>query len=169
MARRRIRPALVAFLAREADEEALWASGWEPSVEAPRWYAAYTGGRRNEPYRMPGPSGWFTRYRGDHPERLYRLDHEGGWVLDGDAGRWERHDAPVRLHVLEQLTAEEVEALYELDDWGGWYFDYAVGCWTKAESPSVSYYLAEVVLHEVDPPEAARVATALGCPSAVPG
>ncbi len=160
---------MVAFLAREADEEALWASGWSPALEATRWYAAYAGGRRNEPYRMPGPGGAFTRYRGDHPERLYRLDHEGGWLLDPEAGRWQSHDGPVRLHVLEQLTPDEVDALYELDDWGGWYFDYGIGAWTRTQAPLVSYYLAELVLNEVDVVEAARVATALGCPAAVEG
>lgn len=160
---------MVAFLAREADEDALRASGWSPTPEATRWYAAYAGGRRNEPYRMPGPAGGFTRYRGDHPERLYRLDDEGGWLLDAEAGRWEPHDGPLRLHVLEQLTPDEVEALYELDDWGGWYFDYRVGAWTRTDAPLRSYYLAELVLDEVDVVEAARVATALGCPTAVEG
>ena len=169
VARRRVRPAVVAFLAREVDEAALWASGWSPTLEATRWYAHYAGGRLNEPYRMPGPGGWFTRFRGDHPERLYRLDGEGGWVLDPDSGAWEPHDAPVRLHALETLTADEVEALYELDDWGGWYFDYQVGSWTRSEAPIVSYYLAEVVLHEIDANEAAKVADALGAPAAVPG
>ena len=160
---------VVAFLAREADEAALWASGWAPTLDGTRWYASYTGGRPNEPYRMPGPGGWFTRYRGDHPQLLYRLDDRGGWVLDAETAGWQPHDAPVRLHALEQLTAEEVEALYELDDWGGWYFDYGVGSWTPAEAPLRSYYLAEVVLDEVDANEAARVAAELGVPGAVPG
>ncbi|HSH23078.1 MAG TPA: hypothetical protein VK975_03355 [Acidimicrobiales bacterium] len=167
-ARSRVHPLVVAFLAREADEAALWASGWAPSLEAPRWYAAYAGGRPNEPYRMPGPGGWFTRYRGDRPERLYRLDDEGGWVLDTGTGRWQPHDAPLRLHALQELTTEEVEALYELDDWGGWLFDYGVGCWVRSETPLVSYYLAEVVLNEVDVGEAAKVAAALGATGAVP-
>lgn len=166
-AKSRVRRTLVAFLAREVDEAALWDSGWSPALEVPRWYAAYAGGRPNEPYRMPGPGGWFTRYRGDRPQRLYRLDAEGGWVLDPSAGAWERHDAPVRLHALEELTAEEVDALYELDDWGGWYFDYAVGAWTQSAAPLVSYYLADVVLNEVDAQEAVRVAAALGAPGAV--
>lgn len=164
----RVRSVLVAFLAREADEAALWASGWSPTLDAPRWFAAYTDGRPNDPYRMPGPAGWFTRYRGDRPERLYRLDEEGGWVLDPESGAWQRHDAPVRRHALEQLRPEEVEALYELDDWGGWFFDYQVGTWTEAGAPLVAYYLAEVVLNEIDAREASRVASALGCAGAVP-
>lgn len=163
----RARRAVVAFLARELDEGGLRASGWQPRVGATRWYATYTGGNPDRPYKMPGPGGAFTRHRGDHPERLYRLDDEGGWVLDPPAGAWCPHDAPVRLHELGRLSAEEVEALYRLDDWGGWYFDYREGRWERPPAPVVSYYLAELALHEVDRAEAARVAAALGAPSAV--
>jgi hypothetical protein len=162
--RSRTRQAVVAFLARELDEEGLWASGWVPRGAATRWFATYAGGRRDQPYKMPGPAGSFTRFRGDHPDALYRLDQDGGWVLDVTATGWRRHDSPVRLALLEELSAEEVEALYALDDWGSWYFDYEGGNWELAPAPRVSYYLADLIIHEVSESEADRVAAALGTP-----
>lgn len=162
-----VRRAVVAFLAREIDEDELRAAGWAPAVAETRWFVSYAGGRLDSPYRMPGPSGPFTRFRGDRAAALYRLDGLGGWRLDPASGDWRSDDAPVRLHELAALGADEVEALYELDDWGGWYFDYAAGSWEPTESPQASYYLREVVLHEVDPREAARVAAELGHPRAV--
>ncbi len=162
--RTRTRQAVVAFLARELDEDALRASGWASTVTRPHWYATYRGGRRDNPYKMSGPSGRFTRYRGDHPDALYRLDGTGGWMLDPAAGAWRGDDAPVRLFELGELSQEEVKALFELDDWGSWYFDYQIGNWERTELPRASYYLAEVDLHEVDAREASRVARALGAP-----
>lgn len=159
--RSRTRQAVVAFLARELDEEGLWASGWVPRVPPVRWFATYTGGRPNQPYKMSGPSGSFTRFRGDHPDALYRLDQDGGWVLDATSAEWGPHDSPVRLALLEELSAEEVEALYALDDWGSWYFDYEGGNWERAPAPRVSYYLADLVIHEVAEAEAERVAAVL--------
>ena len=164
MADERVRRAVIAFLAREIDEDALRASGWAPPVGT-RWYATYSGGHRDQPYKQSGPSGVFTRHRGDHPECLYRLDDRGGWALDTATGEWQPSDAPVRLWELEGLGAEEVEALYALDDWGGWYFDYRKGSWEPTASPQARYYLAELDLHEIDPTEAAKVAAALGLPS----
>ncbi len=162
--RTRIRPALVAFLARELDEEGLRASGWSPSVAHTHWYAGYGGGRRDDPYQMSGPSGQFTRFRGDHPAALYRLDGTGGWAFDPASGDWLPNDAPVRLFELGELSQAEVKALFELDDWGSWYFDYQIGNWQRTELPRASYYLADVDLHEVDAREASRVARALGAP-----
>ncbi len=162
-----VRGAVVAFLAREIDQDQLRATGWAPVVETTRWFASYAGGRLNSPYRMNGPAGPFTRFRGDRAAALYRLDGDGGWRLDAGSGEWQPDDAPVRLHELARLEADDLDALYELDDWGGWYFDYAVGSWERTESPSASYYLREVVLHEVEPREAARVAAELGHPGAV--
>ncbi|MDP8987607.1 MAG: hypothetical protein M3N11_04585 [Actinomycetota bacterium] len=164
-----VRRAVVAFLAREIDEDQLRAAGWAPAVRAPRWFARYVGGRVNSPYRMNGPAGPFTRFRGDRAAALYRLDRDGGWRLDPASGQWQSDDAPVRLHELARLGADDVEALYELDDWGGWYFDYGIGSWERRESPSASHYLGEVVLHEIEPREAARVAADLGHPAAVAG
>ncbi|MBW3609981.1 MAG: hypothetical protein KY438_00400 [Actinobacteria bacterium] len=166
-ARSRTRQSVVAFLAREIDEEGLRASGWLPNVATTRWFATYAGGRRNQPYKMPGPAGSFTRFRGDHPEALYRLDGHGGWILDVVTGGWQPHDAPLRLALLEELTPEEVDALYELDDWGSWYFDYEEGNWARAPVPRVSHYLRDLVIHEVAESEASRVADALGTPGAV--
>ncbi len=166
-ARSRTRQPVVAFLARELDEEGLRASGWVPTATSARWFATYGGGRLNQPYKMPGPAGSFTRFRGDHPEALYRVDSAGGWFLDAASGEWQPHDAPLRLALLEDLNPEEVEALYELDDWGSWYFDYEGGNWELAPAPSLSYYLADLVIHEVSESEATRVAAALGAPSAV--
>lgn len=163
-----MRQEVVAFLARELDEASLRAAGWKPAPGPARWFATWSGGRLNQPYRMQGPSGAFTRHRGDAPDTLYRLDAEGGWVLDPATGKWLGSDAPVRLSELQSLTSAEVEALYELDDWGAWYFDYGVGSWQRADAPVKSYYLGEVELHEIDPDEAVRVATALGVPTAVP-
>lgn len=157
----------MAFLARELDEEALRASGWVPAVTRTRWYATYGGGRRDQPYKMPGPSGPFTRFRGDRPVALYRLDATGGHTLDPITGDWRRHDGPVRLFELGELSEDEVEALFELDDWGSWYFDYDVGNWVRSPLPRASHYLADLDLHEIDPGEARRVATALGAPDAV--
>jgi hypothetical protein len=165
--RSRTRQALVAFLARELDEEDLRASGWAPGVRRTHWYATYRGGRRDSPYRMSGPSGPFTRYRGDHPEALYRLDGSGGWMLDAATGTWRPDDAPVRLFELGELSQDEVEALFELDDWGSWYFDYEIGNWQRTDVPRFSHYLADLDLHEVDSTEARRVANALGAPDAV--
>jgi hypothetical protein len=165
--RSRTRQALVAFLARELDEEGLRASGWAPSVAHTHWYATYRGGRRDNPYRMSGPSGQFIRYRGDHPDALYRLDDTGGWIFAPATATWRPDDAPVRLFELGELSQDEVEALFALDDWGSWYFDYQVGNWERTELPRASYYLAELDIHEVDLTEARRVATALGAPDAV--
>ncbi len=162
-----VRGAVVAFLAREIDQDQLRAAGWAPAVEAPRWFASYAGGRLNSPYRMNGPAGPFTRFRGDRAAALYRLDGDGGWRLDPASGEWQSDDDPARLHELARLGADDVDALYELDDWGGWYFDYAMGSWEPTESPSVSYYLRDVALHEVEPREAARVAAELGHPGTV--
>lgn len=168
VAGKRVRRDVVAFLAREIDERDLRAGGWAPEVGIARWYAAYAGGHRDQPYRVSGPSEVFYRHRGDHSEALYRLDDDGGWALDLPTGDWQPHDAPVRLFELGRLSPEEVDALYELDDWGAWYFDYRIGDWERAEAPRAAYYLAEVDLHEVDRTEAAKVATALGVPSVVP-
>jgi hypothetical protein len=164
-----VRRAVVAFLAREIDEDRLRAAGWVPAGGAARWFANYAGGRMNSRYSMPGPGGPFTRFRGDRAAALYRLDERGGWRLDPESGEWRSDDAPVRLHELSRLAPGEVEALYELDDWGGWYFDYTTGSWEPTDSPSASYYLREVVLHEIEPREAARVAAELGHPGAVAG
>lgn len=162
-----IRDAIVGFLAREIDEEHLRSSGWVPIGGATRYFASYAGGRRDQPYKMPGPAGSFTRFRGDHPENLYRLDGEGGWALNAAAGKWEPHDAPVRLSLLEDLSGDEVDALYELDDWGSWYFDYEAGNWELAAAPRVSYYLADLAINEVGEAEARRAATALGVADAL--
>jgi hypothetical protein len=166
-ARSRVRRPVVAFLARELDEDGLRASGWKPVPTGVRWFATYIGGRRNQPYKMPGPSGSFTRFRGDHPDALYRLDGEGGWVLAADSGEWRPHDVPLRLALLEGLSPAEVEALYELDDWGSWYFDYEGGNWELAPAPRAVYYLGDLVIHEVAETEAARVEAALGASAAV--
>lgn len=165
--RSRTRQAVVAFLARELDEEGLRASGWTPTVSRTHWYATYCGGRRNQPYRMPGPAGSFTRFRGDRPETLYRLDADGGWALDPSTGDWRPCDTPVRLYELGELSPAEVKALFELDDWGSWYFDYELGNWERAELPRVAHYLEDVDLHEIHASEAERIATALGVPDAV--
>ena len=165
--RSRTRQALVAFLARELDEEGLRASGWTPTVTRTHWYATYHGGRRNQPYKMPGPAGSFTRFRGDQPENLYRLDGGGGWVLDPSTGAWQPCDTPVRLHELGELSQAEVGALFELDDWGSWYFDYELGNWERTDLPRVSHYLADADLHEINESEARRIATVLGTPEAV--
>lgn len=167
VARSRTRQPVVAFLARELDEEGLRASGWVPSATATRWFATYGGGRRDQPYKMPGPSGPFTRFRGDHPDTLYRVDNQGGWVLDTAIDDWRPHDAPLRLALLEELSPAEVEALYELDDWGSWYFDYEEENWERAPGPRVSYYLADLVIHEITESEAKRVADALEAAGAV--
>lgn len=159
----------MAFLARELDEASLRARGWRPPAGPVRWYATWSGGRRDQPYRMNGPSGPFTRFRGDSPAALYRLDDEGGWILDPASGEWLSSDAPVRLTELQALSPGEVEALYELDDRGAWYFDHGAGSWERTEAPLVSYYLNEIDLNEIDRREALRVATALGVPSAVEG
>ena len=165
--RSRTRQAMVAFLARELDEEGLRAVGWGPTVAHTHGYATYRGGNRNQPYRMPGPAGPFTRYRGDHPEALYRLDHSGGWTLDPATGDWRPSDAPVRLYELGELSQPEVEALFELDDWGSWYFDYDGGNWERTDVPRISHYLADLELHEINETEARRVATALGAADVV--
>ncbi|MDP9453138.1 MAG: hypothetical protein M3P97_07080 [Actinomycetota bacterium] len=161
-----VRRAVVAFLARELDEEGLRAAGWVPEAGVLRWFATYAGGRRNQPYRMPGPSGPFTRFRGDHAEALYRLDGDGGWVLGLGQGAWRRHDAPVRLALLEGLSPAEVDALYELDDWGSWYFDYEGGNWERAPAPLMSYYLGDLVIHEIAQVEAARAEATLAASAA---
>lgn len=162
--RSRIRQAVVAFLARDLDEQALRASGWAPDVAQVRWFATYAGGRRDQPYKMSGPAGTFTRFRGDHPDELFRLDHDGGWVFDPAAGEWRAHDSPVRLALLEELSTDEVTMLYELDDWGSWYFDYDGGNWELASAPRVSYYLGDRMINEIRESEATRMAASLGAP-----
>lgn len=169
MAERPARRAVVAFLAREIDEDQLRAAGWAPAGGPTRWFATYADGRVDTPYQMKGPAGYFTRFRGDRPAALYRLDEAGGWRLDPASGGWAPDDAPVRLAELGSLGPDEVEALYELDDWGGWYFDYVVGSWEETEAPRASYYLGDLALHEVDANEAAKVAKALGHPGAIAG
>ncbi len=62
-ARSRVRRAVVAFLARELDEESLRADGWVPEIGEVRWFATYTGPPRFSGVRDLGATSCSRRRR----------------------------------------------------------------------------------------------------------